>query len=306
MTDKPYMTHDLGARNDPKLVAAERASRGLYKAIWWDLAEMVWENGGYLPMDFDNLAYILRYPTPEEVRAVVLDFDLFINDGEKFWNNSALARIQHKEEVSAQKANAGRQRAFKQREQAEANADAQSGCSTDAEQMLNGCSTDAERKLNNKLINKSINKINSLSAHTCARDEEEERRIFEIFFFRNFADPVGEVDRFFDFYYKDGSWKNSNGRRISNIQNTALEWRPEKTAEHFPAGFLAWYKAVYAENKSQGEPVEGMLTGLEKVGSTGKGWTIIFKSAKLMKAFVGFVNGNGLKCDREIKCTVKK
>ena len=294
MTDKPYMTHDLGARNDPKLVEAERASRGLYKAIWWDLAEMVWENGGYLPMNFDNLAYLLRYPTPEEVRAVVMDFDLFVNDGEQFWNNSALARIQHKQEVSAQNAANRRGKGALQVAQ-----------KTDEERTMNGRKTNDEGTIDNKLINKLINK-NNLSARTRARDEEEEKRIFEIFFFRNFADPVGEVDRFFDFYYNDGSWKNSNGRRISNIQNTALEWRPEKTTERFPAGFLAWYKAVYAENKTQGEPVEGMLTGLDKVGSTGKGWTIIFNSAKLMKAFVEFVNGNGLKCEREIKCTVKK
>ena len=253
---------------------------------------MVWENGGYLPMNFDNLAYILRYPTPEEVKAVVLDFDLFINDGEKFWNNSALARIQHKKDVSTSRSDARR-------------GASRSGSATNENQLSDNCPTNENQMFDNKSINKLINK-NNLSAHTCARDEEE-RRIFEIFFFRNFADPVGEVDRFFDFYYKDGSWKNSNGHRISNIQNTALEWRPEKTAERFPAGFLAWYKAVYAENKTQCEPVEGMLTGLEKVGSTGKGWTIIFNSAKLRDDFVEFVKGNGLlKCGQEIKCAVKK
>ena len=308
MSDKPYMTHDLGARNDPKLVAAERASRGLYKAIWWDLTEMIWENGGYLQMDFDNLAYILRYPSPEEVRAVVLDFDLFLNDGERFWNNSALERIQHKEDVSAQKANAGRQRAVKQREQAEANADAQSTCSTDAERMLNGCSTDAERMLNNKSINKLINKKNNLSARGRAReDEEREREIFEIFFFRNFADPVGELDRFRDFYYKDGSWKNSNGREITDIKRTAMEWRPEKDAPRFAAQFIAWYQDVYAEAKANDGPWFKMIEDLEKVYVKGpRNFTLVFGHLEVREAVAEFIDAHGLYADLTLNYATPK
>ena len=282
--NKPYMTHDLGARNDPKLVAAERASRGLYKAIWWDLTEMIWENGGHLQMDFDNLAYILRYPKPEEVRAVVMDFDLFVNDGEQFWNNSALERIQHKKDVSTSRSDA--------RRGASRNVSA-----TNENQLFDNCPTNENQLSDNKLINK-INKKNNLSARGRAReDEEREREIFEIFFFRNFADPVGELDRFRDFYYKDGSWKNSNGREISDIRRTAKEWRPENDAPRFKADFLQWYQGVYAEAKKRGAGIS-MLSGLEKVLSKGaRRFALVFKDEKMACAVMSFVEELDLQGD---------
>ena len=291
--NKPYMTHDLGARNDPKLVAAERASRGLYKAIWWDLTEMIWENGGHLQMDFDNLAYILRYPSPEEVRAVVMDFDLFVNDGEQFWNNSALERIQHKKDVSEKNAENRRGKGQK------------NDRSTDEEGTINDRSTDEEGTLNNKLINKLINK-NNLSARGRARENEErEREIFEIFFFRNFADPVGELDRFRDFYYKDGSWKNSNGREISDIRRTAKEWRPENDAPRFKVDFLTWYQGVYAEAKKRGAGIS-MLSGLEKVLSKGaRRYALVFKEEKMASAVMSFVEDLDLQGDLSLEFCVK-
>lgn len=296
MSDKPYMTHDLGARNDPKLVAAERASRGLYKAIWWDLTEMIWENGGYLQMDFDNLAYILRYPSPEEVRAVVLDFDLFLNDGERFWNNSALERIQHKKDVSEKNAENRRGKGSK------------NDRSTDEERTINDRSTDEKGTFDNKLINKLINKKNNLSARGRAReDEEREREIFEIFFFRNFADPVGELDRFRDFYYKDGSWKNSNGREITDIKRTAMEWRPESDAPRFAAQFIAWYQDVYAEAKANDGPWFKMIEDLEKVYVKGpRNFTLVFRHLEVREAVAEFIDAHGLYSDLTLNYATPK
>lgn len=295
MSDKPYMTHDLGARNDPKLVAAERASRGLYKAIWWDLTEMIWENGGYLQMDFDNLAYILRYPSPEEVRAVVLDFDLFLNDGERFWNNSALERIQHKKDVSTSRSDARR-------------GTSRRGSVTNENQLSDNCPTNENQLSDNKSINKLINKKNNLSARGRAReDEEREREIFEIFFFRNFADPVGELDRFRDFYYKDGSWKNSNGREITDIKRTAMEWRPEKDAPRFAAQFIAWYQDVYAEAKANDGPGLEMLADLEKVYVKGpRNFTLVFGHLEVREAVAEFIDAHGLYADLTLNYATPK
>lgn len=295
MSDKPYMTHDLGARNDPKLVAAERASRGLYKAIWWDLTEMIWENGGYLQMDFDNLAYILRYPSPEEVRAVVLDFDLFLNDGERFWNNSALERIQHKKDVSTSRSDARR-------------GSSRRASTTNENHLSDNCPTNENQLSANKSINKLINKKNNLSARGRAReDEEREREIFEIFFFRNFADPVGELDRFRDFYYKDGSWKNSNGREITDIKRTAMEWRPEKDAPRFAAQFISWYQDVYAEAKANDGPWFKMIEDLEKVYVKGpRNFTLVFRHLEVREAVAEFIDAHGLYADLTLNYATPK
>ena len=289
------MPHDLGARNDPKLVAAERASRGLYKAIWWDLAEMIWENGGYLPLNYEQLAYILRYPTPEEVKAVINDFDLFLNDGERFWNSSALDRIARRDEMSVRRAEGGRKGG-----NARAAAAGQSTPQADLKVGLSYASmlhpsipSSLPQALNEM---KEMNEKKSLSPRgRVGEDEETRERIFEIFFFKNFADPVGEIERFWDFYHTPEGWKNSNGRRITNIQRTAEEWRPEKTGTRFPAQFLEWYKAVYAAAKSEGDGIEGMLTGLVSANKRGnRAYTLVFSSNAVRDAVANFIEENGL------------
>ena len=67
MKDLQYITHDLGARNDPKLLKLQMEMGGQGLAIFWCLVEMLWENDGYLPTDYDALAFNLRWATAPEV-----------------------------------------------------------------------------------------------------------------------------------------------------------------------------------------------------------------------------------------------
>lgn len=139
-------------------------------------------------------------------------------------------------------------------------------------------------------------------------DDETRERIFEIFFFKNFADPVGEVERFVEFYNPDGTgWKNSNGRRITNIQRTAEEWRPEKTRDRFPSHFLDWYKAVYAAAKTEGEGIDGMLTDLLDVTCSGKReYTLIFANNTTRDAVADFIKANDLQRGTVLKYASRK
>lgn len=95
-----YFSHDTGARNDPKLqkVLMKLGHEG--KSVFWDLVEMLYEEGGYLKIsEFDNYAFALR--TDETcIATLVNSFGLFENDGEKFWSNSVLRRINQQEEKS--------------------------------------------------------------------------------------------------------------------------------------------------------------------------------------------------------------
>ena len=60
MKDLPYITHDLGARNDPKLLDLQMEMGGQGLAIFWCIVEMLWENDGYIPANFKSIAFSLR------------------------------------------------------------------------------------------------------------------------------------------------------------------------------------------------------------------------------------------------------
>lgn len=98
MKDSRYLTHDLGARNDPKLIELQMEMGGTGLAIWWCLVEMLWENDGYIPFNPKAIAYSLRWATEEEVRQVLTGYNLFDYDGELAWSPSALERITHRNE----------------------------------------------------------------------------------------------------------------------------------------------------------------------------------------------------------------
>ena len=290
MNDGPYMTHDIGARNDPKLVNVEMAMKGQGKAIWWDLVEWLWEAGGYLPMDFKRLAYTMRYCTEEEVRAVVMDFDLFENDGERFWNNSALARIQHKKDVSAKNAENRRGKG------------SQGVRATTEEGPFNDRSTTDEGSFDNKSINQSINKeINPPRV-----DARVEERIFEIFFFRNMRDPEEELARFRAHYWDGERWRDPSGVAVKSIDRAAQKWTPEKSGDRFTErGFLAWYKTVYAQMKASSFTT-AVLEDLHAVASTGPNTlTLIYYSDGIRSSVESFVREHGLEGGRDLKFVTK-
>jgi len=98
-----YFSHDYGSRNDPKLVKVLMKLGQAGKGVYWDLIEMLYEQGGYLMLsDCDSYAFALR--TDEEcITKLINEFGLFENDGEKFWSNSVLSRL-NKRDSKSQKA----------------------------------------------------------------------------------------------------------------------------------------------------------------------------------------------------------
>ena len=181
-----YFSHDYGARNDPKLLELQMEMGGQGLAIWWCLVEMLWENEGYLPKNFKSIAFRLHWAKAEEVQKVVEGFGLFEWDDEKFWNNSALGRIEKRKKISASRAGAGRRSGESRRanagQPAPANEQELNKCSADGEQQDSTCQANAKQMLPqiNKYINPEINK--EINPEDVASDEEKEK-FFEIFFF---------------------------------------------------------------------------------------------------------------------------
>lgn len=92
-----YFPHDYGARNDPKLqkVLKELGHEG--KSVFWDLVEMLFENGGRLELaGCEDYAFALRTQC-DTVKRLVNDFNLFQSDGVFFWSNSVLSRLKERE-----------------------------------------------------------------------------------------------------------------------------------------------------------------------------------------------------------------
>ena len=114
MKDLPYITHDFGSRNDPKLMDLQMDMGGQGLGIFWCLVEMLWENGGSIPANYKSIAFALRWCKPAEVEKVVTGYGLFeVADG-IITSHSATSRIDEMRtkfgarSESSRKANAAR------------------------------------------------------------------------------------------------------------------------------------------------------------------------------------------------------
>jgi hypothetical protein len=90
-----YFPHDYHARHDPKLERLRMEIGAVGDGVYWDIVEMLYEEGGYLPLkNIPLIAKILN--TPEElVNKVVKSAELFVINGDKFTSESLLKRLKH-------------------------------------------------------------------------------------------------------------------------------------------------------------------------------------------------------------------
>lgn len=95
-----YFTHDYGSRNDPKLQKVMMKLGHEGKSVYWDLVEMLYEEGGYLLLEeCDNYAFALRTQC-DCIQKLVNDFDLFKKNDTNFWSESILRRLDKRDEKS--------------------------------------------------------------------------------------------------------------------------------------------------------------------------------------------------------------
>lgn len=100
MKEVYYFQHDYNARNDPKLqdVLIEHGAAGF--GVFWCIVEQLYEQDGFLPLkSCKSIAFALHVES-KIVESVVQDFDLFQNDGEKFWSKSVNARLEKRKTIS--------------------------------------------------------------------------------------------------------------------------------------------------------------------------------------------------------------
>lgn len=283
MKDSQYITHDLGARNDPKLMDLQMEMGGQGLGIFWCLVEMLWENGGYIPANYRSIAFALRWCKPAEVEKVVNNFGLFqIEDGQIF-SRSALERINHKKDKIQRMSEGGKKGQSNRWHK-------------DPERVVNNLpdkEADNDPDAINKLINKQINKGLYNMPLTAAE-------FFEIFFFRNLKDPSGELKRFID-YYNARDWNYQDGMPVTDYTQAAEDWKPKLAGKRFSDEALRWYKAVWnAARTRMQDAAETLLRSLDAMTLSGQQITLRYKTDKAGRAAAGFILDNDLAGDYKL------
>lgn len=93
MKNSYYFPHDYHARHDPKLERLRMDIGPIGDGIYWDVVEMLYEEGGYLALKSLPLIAKALNTTEELVNKVVKDAELFSVNGNKFYSESLLERL---------------------------------------------------------------------------------------------------------------------------------------------------------------------------------------------------------------------
>ena len=297
MKDLPYITHDFGARNDPKLMDLQMDMGGQGLGIFWCLVEMLWENGGTIPANYKSIAFALRWCKPSEVEKVVTGYGLFeVADG-AISSHSASARINEMRTKFGARSESNRRASaarWGKRTESERNADAmQMQCTRNA----NAMHMDSERNadaipLTNILTNKQTNSLNNTPL--TAAD------FFEIFFFENVKDPSGEADRFVK-YYEERGWNYQNGMPITDFERAAKDWKPLKPGKRFKDDLLRWYRAVWNAAKDRlPNAREILLKEIDAIKTEGGKTVLRYRTEASARAAAGFILDNDLAGDTPV------
>ena len=287
MKELPYITHDFGARNDPKLMDLQMEMGGQGLGIFWCLVEMLWENGGTIPANYKSIAFALRWCKPAEVEKVVTGYGLFeVSDG-AISSHSATARINEMRTRFGVRSEASR-KASQARWGSGRNADAiQTECERKADAM----------PLTNILTNKLTNKHSNNNTPLTAAD------FYEIFFFGNVKDPMGEAQRFVD-YYNERGWTYQDGTPVTDPAQAARDWKPKMPGNRFPAEALNWYRAIWQAFKGTVSNVEQarktFLYPLDALRLSGQKLAIAFKMRAPALAVSEFIKEHDLAGDWQL------
>jgi uncharacterized protein YdaU (DUF1376 family) len=241
------MPLDLSFRDDQKIVAMEAENPALVLLFIY-LVQMMFQEKGPLAANYKILAYTLRFPTQEDVRHVVEDFELFVIQDGMFWNASALERIERKEEYVQDKREAGKASGAARR--------ARTAQGTNNEQPLNRCSTgvrtepEQPAELSNQIKSNEMKSNKSLreSAGAGAPAREDDDFIFLNFFFRNFKKPGYETDR---------CLRNYSGQDVKSWDAVIKRWTPEDASPRFQdPRALQWARQLYDTIADAADPAE--------------------------------------------------
>ena len=137
---KSYFSHDSNARSDDKILALRMKHKWEGYGLYWALIEKLRDATCYkLPADYNVLAYDLRSDA-SIIKSIINDFGLFsfTDNGECFYSESLLRRMEVKDDISASRKESALKRWRKEQPQGGNDANAlQSQCKSNASAMQN-------------------------------------------------------------------------------------------------------------------------------------------------------------------------
>jgi len=160
MKDTYYFSHDSNARSDPKILALRSVYGIEGYGRFWILIEMLREQSDFrlkLNSSYVRKAIAKELECDEDdamqfIRDCIEEFELFETDGEYFWSNSLLRRMEIKKEKSEKARQAAQARwEKKKQEQGEEYANAMQvkcGRSADAVQVKESKVKESKEKIN--------------------------------------------------------------------------------------------------------------------------------------------------------------
>ena len=241
MASKSYFSHDSNARNSKKMLRMRQKlgptqGAAAYGVYWMLVERLRDEEERRCERDYSMLAF--EFHVEEDlVRSVVEDFELFdiSADGSYFYSHGLDERMENLDAKSA----AGKK-----------GAEARWGNNKNGSEMAQNGKIMAEQNSANsnkiKLNKKKINKTSSFySSSSCEEsDEQQKQKILFDFFFKNWASPEEEVERFLAY--------NNTGNRCwakmdATQRESALELWQQKPPKppRFAQDFLAMWQRFY-------------------------------------------------------------
>lgn len=91
--DTFYFSHDYNSRSDPRMIKLSMKQGMAGIGIYWCIVEMLYEQGGYLPLsNIESIAFELHSEC-DRIKDVLQNYELFIFEDEMFYSESALRRL---------------------------------------------------------------------------------------------------------------------------------------------------------------------------------------------------------------------
>lgn len=208
---RDYFSHDYYARTDKKLVkSAMKFDLCQVIGAYWCIVEMLYEEGGYLLLnEYERIVFELRC-TNELITYLIHESELFQNDGNKFWSETAIERLKMRANKS-QKAKESIDKRW-----------AKYKCNTTVIKSNNECNTSKVKKSKSK-----VKKSKEFTPPTLQQVKD---------FFNENGYSLAIAEKMFN-SYSVANWIDSRGNPVKNWKQKAITvWFKDenKSVSHRP------------------------------------------------------------------------